>query len=574
MSTNAIIEKEIKDIVGTVDNNLYQEISLVQWRVLLAKECNVYVFNEAYLAKRFDEINYKFCAKNEAREILIDNLYALLRFKYFKKATEETDKRIREIVDSFSQNLKTTLEKVSFNKDSSCKIVKMLNNSCIAFRNGVYDFKNNTWLFKYIKIEIESLKNTLYLYDDSYIILWYIDIDFEPLDIDINKLSLEDFIEFMKEYTKVDRNYCFELMYNMSHDLEHQFSLKMFTHLCEILGYTLLQDFSQNFVLFVGSGQNGKNSLFDGCFTGRVIPRPAANDLDSIENDRFITGSLQNKAHNIFLESSAKTYTESKMLKAITGSMYQTIEEKGVDKYSGLINCKYIFAANDQDKIKFSDTTVGFKRRINLFEIYYKWDKFNKYLKRGDYYNTKFNDNLDEIKNNIGNTVIFIYFAMYGILRGTSNFSKNFEFSYNDYKLSYSEIDVDLKDKLDNVFVKNIINYIESSSSHYEECKSLFYDTKKNRLYNSLSLRDFKVKTYSDLIKLLKNEEDFLSYFGENDVYINLRILQKIIKDLTPSINFTSTVKKIYNINSLLSLYNNQPYVKCCFIGFKLFLKK
>ena len=138
--------------------------------------------------------------------------------------------------------------------------------------------------------------------------------------------------------------------------------------------------FSQNFVLFVGSGQNGKNSLYDGCFTGRVVPRPAANDLDSIENDRFITGSLENKAHNIFLESSAKTYTESKMLKAITGSMYQTIEQKGVDKYSGLINCKYIFAANDQEKIKFTDSTPGFKRRINVFEVWYISDSSEKNL--------------------------------------------------------------------------------------------------------------------------------------------------------------------------------------------------
>ena len=59
--------------------------------------------------------------------------------------------------------------------------------------------------------------------------------------------------------------------------------------------------------MLIGSGQNGKNSLFDGCFSNRVIPRPAANDLDAIEGDRFITGALENKAHNIFLETSAKT---------------------------------------------------------------------------------------------------------------------------------------------------------------------------------------------------------------------------------------------------------------------------
>ena len=152
--------------------------------------------------------------------------------------------------------------------------------------------------------------------------------------------------------------------------------------------------------MLIGAGQNGKNSLFDGCFTNRVVPIPASNDLESIENDRFITGALENKAHNIFLESTtvAKTYAESKVIKALTGSMYQTVESKGIQKYSGIINCKYIFAANDQDKLKFGDTTVGFRRRINMFEIFYQWDKEKRFLSRGDYYDTTFSDSLSELK--------------------------------------------------------------------------------------------------------------------------------------------------------------------------------
>lgn len=566
--------KTVKELIDSVDTASMMKLSLSEWRPLLAKECQVYVFNEAYLAKRFDQINYKFVGKNEAKEILIDNLYALLRFKYFTKPSEEVDNRIKDIVTSFSANLKTTLHKVSFDKDSDSEYVDMIPNNCIAFRNGVYDFLNAKWLFKYDITSLDSLSNKIYAYDTKYIILWYVNIDFEPLDLNITETSLEDFVNFMKKYVTTNTNYCFELMWNMSHNYNDKFSIEMFKHLCQVMGYTILQQFSQNFVLFVGSGQNGKNSLYDGCFTGKVVPRPAANDLDAIEQDKFITGALENKAHNIFLESSAKTYTESKMLKAITGSMYQTIEQKGVDKYSGLINCKHIFAANDQEKIKFADTTPGFKRRINVIEVWYKWDSQGRYLKKGDYYDTKFSDTLDEIKNDVLNTIIFVYFGMYGLLEATKNFTKNFEFSYNDWKLSYSDVDLDLKEKIEKVDLGKIINYIKSSKSKYEECKALFYDTHKKRLYQSDTMANLGYVNYDDMITMFSNSEAFTNYFAENDIYINVRMLQKFAGDLSSPAQFTSSLKKLYGLSVLPSYYNNQPYVKATFVGTRLRIRK
>ena len=67
------------------------------------------------------------------------------------------------------------------------------------------------------------------------------------------------------------------------------------------------------------------------------------------------------------------------MLKALTGSMYQTIQHKGIDEYSGILNTKHVWAANDQDKLKFGDTIIGFRRRINIFETWFRWDSKNKY---------------------------------------------------------------------------------------------------------------------------------------------------------------------------------------------------
>lgn len=566
--------KRIKDIEDAVDTAALMARPLTEWRPVLAEECQVYVFGEAYLGKRFDAINFKFCQKDEAKEILVDNLYALLRYKYFPFSTEETDKRINDIVSSFTSNLKTTLKKVSFDSNGDCSFIKTIPDSCVAFRNGVFDFAKNDWLFKYDIIRLPQLSNAIYLYDPSYAILWYLDYDFESLDVNISELSLEEFVDLMKEYTKTSKNYCFELMYNISHDLYNKFSLEKFSHLCEVLGYTMLQSFSQYFVMLIGAGQNGKNSLFDGCFSNKVVPRPASNDLDSIENDRFITGALENRSHNIFLETSAKTYNESKMIKALTGSMYQTIESKGISKYSGIINCKYIFAGNDQDKIKFSDNTTGFRRRINMLEIYYQWDSEKRFLKNGDYYDTSFSDDLSELKDDILNTSVYVYFAMYGIYNATKGFTQNFKFSKNDWNLNYVDIDLDLKTKIENIDNESLYGYIRASKQSYEDGKTMMFDLDRNRIYLSPRLKEIGINNYDKFVDFLWDKELFMSYFMENDVYFSVKTLQNLVKDYGPTLSFTSSLKKIYGVTNLLTLSSNKSYVKVSFYKNKMKILK
>lgn len=565
----------VADITGAVDTAALLARPLPEWRPVLAEECQVYVFGENYIAKRFDTINYKFCEKNEAKEILIDNLYALLRYKYFPKVTEETDDRISKIVSSFTANLKTTLRKISLDKNSDADVVNMIPDYCIAFRNGVYNFKDNCWLFKYNVLKLPKISNTIYLYDPSYIIMWYLDYDFESLDINMNETTLSDFVEIMKDLTKnSSRNYCFELLYNMSHDYTNKFDMEKFEHLCEILGYTILQSFSQYFVMLIGAGQNGKNSLFDGCFTSKVVPRPASNSLDDIENDKFITGAIENHSHNIFLETSAKTYTESKMIKNLTGSVYQTIEQKGVNKYSGYINCKYIFAGNDQDRIKFSDTTTGFRRRINMLEIFYQWDAGKRFLKQGDYFDTSFSDNLHEIKDDILNTTAFIYFGMYGIMKATKNFNSNFKFTFNDWNYKYTDVDLDMKEKIELVDNLKIVEYITSSRNAKEEGKAFFFDLHKGRLYSSQGMKEVGVNSYDEMIEMFKDTQQFVAYFAEHDVYMSLRGIQAIIKDFTSSMAFTQSFKKTFAITNFEPLYGNKPYVKVTFVNGRLKILK
>lgn len=567
------LKKEINKLASRVDTSAYLLKPLHEWRIELANECQVYVCGQGYLGKRFDEINYQFCSESEAARIVRDNLYALLRFKYFTAASQETDDRIKDIVSSFTANLKTTLKKVSFDVDTDCIPIKMLPDYCCAFRNGVWDFKNNKWFFKYDVINVTDLATKVYMYDSKYAIMWYVNRNFEPLEgINIMNESFDSLIEILKELTKVNRNYCFELMYNISHDFNDVFSKEMFIHLCEVMGFAILQSFSQHFCIIVGSGGNGKNSLFDGCLTSCCVPMPANNDLESIEEDRFITGALENKFLNIFLETSTedKVYTESKMLKAVTGSMYQTIQNKGVDKRSGILNCKIITAANDQEKVKFADTTPGFRRRINIFEIFYKWDKDGRYLKRGDYYETTFSDSYMEIKRDTLNTIMFVYFAMMGIKNATKDFTSNFEFTYNDWKLKYADVDIDLKDKLELLNVDTILRFMTSTKTTNDMCKTLFYDMEKKRLYDSTSMKELGYNTYDDMKKMLADPEALSNYFSENDAYINVKILKQIVGVIDSGTSFTQSLKKIYNIDRLQMIYNNQPYVKCTFMGKKL----
>lgn len=562
--------KTVKDLLEAVDTTALVSRPLSDWRPILTEECQVYVFEENYIAKRFDQINYKFCQKETAKEILIDNLYALLRFKYFPQTSEEIDDRIDKIVRSFTANLKTTLKRVSFDPNTDAVYIKTLPDYCIAFRNGVYNFKDDKWLFKYDIIKLERLANTIYLYDNSYAIMWYLDYDFESLGIKIENFSLEKFIKFMKDITSVpeSRNYCFELLYNISHNSLNQFDMKKFIHLCEILGYTVLQSFAQYFVMLIGSGQNGKNSLFDGCFTNRVVPKPASNDLDAIENDKFITGALENKSHNIFLETSAKTYTESKMLKALTGSMYQTIEQKGVNKYSSVINCKYIWAGNDQENIKFSDDTTGFRRRVNMMEIFYQWDSRKKFLSTGDYYDTTFSDSLDELKNDIMNTTAYVYFAMYGIMIGTKNWTKNFQFTENDWNATYFDVDFTIKESIKQLTLQRILSYIAKTPE--KDCLDMFYGIDKKKLYLSSSMNILGYKSFKEMIAMLNDPEKAAHFFADNDIYISIKHLQKLIGNHDTLITFSKNIRKLFNLKTFERLNGNQAYVRCTFISERL----
>lgn len=562
---------QLNELKEKVDTQALLVRSLTDWYVILAKECQVYACEGNYLAKRFDEINYKFCGIEEATQILTDNLYVLLTYKYFTERSEQIDERITQIVRGFTLNLKRVLKRVSFDDSTDSKKISYLPNYCCAFRNGVYNFKDNCWFMRYNVTSLPLLNNKIYLYDENYAIMWYFNYDFEDLGISVADTQLKDFITVMQDFTKNNKNYCFELVYNMSHDSNDNFEYAKFEHLCEILGYTTLQSFSQHIVLLIGSGQNGKNSLFDGCFTNRVRPLPSALDLDTIEEDKFVTGTLENTCHNIFLETSPKIYTRSNMIKALTGSTNQSINKKGVPVYSGIINCKYIFAGNDKDNIKFKDNTTGFRRRLNLFEIFYHWDSQKYFLKRGDYYDTSFSDDLRELKKDTLNTTVFVYLAMYGIKTATNNFTSNFKFTYNDWSDDYADIDVFLKDKVNSIRLIDVLEYLIIYSSQNVASHVKLKDKssiKKLAQENNLPYEKFLEKCIQDLQSDdIETKMYTVEMLESNIKFISIKALQTIteLSGRLSLLAFTKDLKAAFKISNIHRFNQNLAYVECVF---------
>lgn len=585
------MSKSVSDIINAVDQNAMLVRPLADWHNVLAADCQVYQLdNGGFLAKNFSQINYKFCDADTAKQVLIDNLFSILKNKYFPLTSDETLERTSKIVSSMTQNLRSVLKTLTFNKhnvlnNSNLHYAQNLPDGCIAFRNGVYDFRNANWLFKYEKLHLSTGLN-LISYTNDYVINWYMNFDFDPLDFKLTDVSLDNFIELLKDIDKTQPNLCFELIYNICHTRDHAFDIKRFEHLCQVLGYVCLNSFAQYFVMLIGAGQNGKNSLFDGCFTEHVVPKPSSISLDDIENDRFVTGALQEKAHNIFLETSAKTYRESKTLKALTGSQDQTIEHKNVSKYSGIINCKFVFAGNNRNEIKFADTTQGFLRRINMFEIFYTWDKYKSFLDDGDYFDTTFSGDLHELKNDISCAIIFVYLAMYGIKSCTDNFNKSFDFTHNEWSSDFADVDHELKSSIDKLRLTDLLDWVRSDEDNMNELRTGLYSPNKKQLWqtfvdddNEQIFKNFDAFIYSE--KTVKTEEGDTSYYNADDyitsakdMFISVSLIKNYIEDKSHARAFTLALQRLYGTNCFTKMGANISVIHCTFKKGKLYIIK
>lgn len=445
---------DVKRITNEIDLQECMDRTMSEWSQILASECGVYLTKYGYLAKKYHEVQYQYIGYNDTDAVNYakHNLVAVLRYKYFRKLSDDCSNRIDDIVSWFCKNINNNICFVTIdspNPDSDALSLQTIPNSAVAFSNGIFDFKENRWLIKYQKIKTVYTNNTIILYP-KYVVFWYFNYNFEPYPFSINELTFKEFCELMLSEKATMDNLTWQLFWNMSHNATHAKDFNRMVHLSEILGYTVHSKHVQAFVMLVGLGANGKNSIYDGAFSYWVNPAPTQEDIDNIEEDKFIGGTLMGISHNIALETAPGVKKKSDQLKKLTGSTEFTSEDKGKRKTTIPMNCKFIFSTNNQQELKFSDTSMGFKRRCNLFELHYTWDPTHKFLRLNkDYYNCDFE--LPQMQARKTNSMLFVYLAMYGIQHATSNFTKPFTFTYNEWSELYVNKDNEIEDFFINV---------------------------------------------------------------------------------------------------------------------------
>lgn len=596
--------KTVDQVTNQVNQQMLLSRSLAEWQPILARECQVYQFeNRSYLAKHFSQIQYTICDVNTATDILIDNLHALLRNKYFDPLTDEALERINQIIKAFTTNLTSVLLTVTFNPlmSSSDEVLRIRNlpNGCVAFKNGVFDFKQNKFLFKYARTQLKT-GACIVEYPLDYIVRFYFNFEFTPFDFSIMDFELAEFEQALKELDASQRNLCFELVHNMSFTEQHQFSLERFEHLCQIMGYMCCSTVAEQFAIIFGVGQNGKDSLFRGCFTHHIIPTPSALSLDSILETPFATGTLEGKCHNLNLELAPKVYKDVAKLKALTGGEEVDIERKGVQSHTGIINCKYLFAGNVQDDIKFNDTSNGFLRRVNVFNVYYVWDAQKNFMKRGDYFDTTFM--MDDLKYDLSNAVLFVYLAMFGLKSATNNFTTDFKFTHNEWSNEYSSIDQEFVKSVKAIKLDAILRaarYDKNSmlafdqvlySQHHKKIWREEFDSSclyipTPEIHDSLIAQDSGMIEFTSITAFLTskysapildengNEEDMIEVDvakelleNEEELYISSKWLQTFMKlDSASSRLFNRNMKQAFGQACAERIANNIPYYRCCF---------
>lgn len=443
----------------------------------------------------------------------------------------------------------------------------------------MYDFQKSTWLFKYKRTKIDESK-CLIEYDPSYRIMWYVAFNYEPKvfkDVPLDTLSFEEFYNFMKERDKEKRSMFFELFHNMSYGQTYLFEMDKAKHLAEVLGFLLYAPFVQQFVFMIGDGSNGKDSMFDAFYRSIILPIPSTNTVYDLEVDKFIASSLVGVGQNICSETETGTLTRSSVLKQLTGSEYQTIEEKGVDKYTGYMNCKLLFAANNKEQLKFRDTSMGFRRRINMYECFYQWDKYKRFLKTyPDSYDTSYSST-EELKKGDSMEEFFLT-AMYGVKMATNNFTKPFSFTFNDYDFKeYAEIDEDFVAAIAKLNIYKVRSTFLTACKDPSYANTLFFSEERINLRNDFDDMDgfmaFKqnenyLKVMAEALKYNpranpeEGEYPLDPWFLNHSFFIRTDFLFDVYgSSEMKKTGFTINLKRSFPKCDIEKLYANQTYI-------------
>lgn len=612
-----------------------------EWRHILSKDINVYKTSSGkYIYREYDKISYSKCINFEGTLVpaIKKNVEMLLRYKYFNDIYTspnilsdpdllgDIDKRMLEIKKSFVDFLESTISRVKLmdyndynekmaslddEESNRFEMLRKLPDYAIAFNDGVYDFKNDCWLFKYNKIDITSpiindFKGQIVEYEDkTFIIEWHIEMDFmDMIDVyksilgglniksvcDLKEGGIKDMFDYFRSDNMFDINafnkkgkripnygITFALLNNMSHDEHLCLSYDKLVHLCQIMGYSLKNSFDSHFIYFIGSGGNGKDSLITGSFLKFLDDDSYTTiSISDINNDKFATSNLVDSHINVYMENSTTNAVikELQTLKALTGGNSVTVEAKGQQKTKVNINARVISAANNKDDLVFQDSSDGLIRRINMCEIFYTWDSDGEYLNKGnkDFYNVIYSPNFKEIYHNPFNLLTYIMFGMAGLAINTRDFTlDDSKFLYNDWSSKYIDLDIELRDKLDNIKIddiysvilnpkfKTILNNFACDITPFNRflCSTQDRNRTKYLNENTYLLSEFGTNTFlSSVIEAYVNpkDQDESEYSRRffNDfiyMYIPIEIIQAVVEDDSKPVAFTKVIKKYFKGN-------------------------
>lgn len=407
-------------IAANIETQTLLSRPLCDWHGLLARECGVYSCGEHYLAKRIDEVQCRRVSSGVARRIIIDNIYILLSYKYFPIITDKVNKRIKEIAKDFSENLRARLLTVTIAKNpqigglkpanmATCLTVAELPDGCIAFRNGVYDFRRGAWLFKYDVTDVPQISARIYRYDLKYIIRWYFDFDFKPMPEIWKAITNAENEPLHRALIRYDRdikqNNCFRLAFNGGMIGNAKFDPVRFRHLCEIMGYLCTQ--SPTVYRAVGisaSAQSGMRTLFSECFAKWIKPGPVSVQLFGIvPRDAWFA------RHNVAIGTDKvrmppKEYIASELRKARCAGTRSVVGVPPV-------------VAESAEKAGLPVLRVYFDR-AKIKERCYKFESGPELY--------------DSLRSDIRNPSMFAYLAAYGLKSATRDYAMPFRLNFNE----------------------------------------------------------------------------------------------------------------------------------------------
>ena len=157
---------------------------------------------------------------------------------------------------------------------------------------------------------------------------------------------------------------------------------------------------------------------------------------------------------------------------------------------------------------------------------------------------------------------------MYGIMIGTKNWTKNFQFTENDWNATYFDVDFTIKESIRQLTLQRILSYITKTPE--KDCLDMFYGADKKKLYLSSSMTILGYKSFKEMIAMLNDPEKAAHFFADNDIYISVKHLQKLIGNHDTLITFSKNIRKLFNLKTFERLNNNQAYVRCTFISERL----